>query len=92
MEAEFKAKEQENLARIAKEKAEREEKEKKEAIAAERKAAAEKVETARKAMVEAQEVYRKELEAFCKDFGPYHFSVSGIDAIPRLLDFVSDWF
>lgn len=79
MEAEFKVKEQENLARIQKEKALREEKEKKEALAAERKAMAEKVEAARKA-------YRNELEAFCKKYGTYHYTVTDADEVPSLFD------
>jgi len=86
MEAEFKVKEQENLARIQKEKALREEKEKKEALAAERKAMADKVETARKAYLEAQKAYRNELEAFCKKYGTYHYTVTDADEVPSLFD------
>lgn len=86
MDAEFKAKEQENLEKIAKEKALREEKEKKEALAAERKEMAEKVETARKAYLEAQKAYRTELEAFCKKYGTYHYTVSDADEVPSLFD------
>ena len=86
MDAEFKAKEQENLEKIAKEKALREEKEKKEALAAERKEMAEKVETARKAYLEAQKAYRTELEAFCKKYGTYHFSLNNLEDIPHLFD------
>lgn len=86
MEAEFKVKEQENLARIQKEKALREEKEKKEALATERKAMADKVETARKAYLEAQKAYRNELEAFCKKYGTYHYTVTDADEVPSLFD------
>lgn len=86
MEAEFKAKEQENLARIQKEKALREEKEKKEALAVERKAMAEKVEAARKAYLEAQKAYRAELDAFCQKYGTYHYTVTDADEVPSLFD------
>lgn len=79
MEAEFKIKEQENLARIQKEKALREEKEKKEALAAERKEMAEKVETARKAYLEAQKAYKAELDKFIKTYGSFHMSWSAND-------------
>lgn len=86
MDAEFKAKEQENLARIQKEKEARELKEKKEKEVAERKEMAEKVETARKAYLEAQKAYRTELEAFCQKYGTYHYTVSDADEIPSLFD------
>lgn len=86
MEAEFKVKEQENLVRIQKEKALREEKEKKEALAAERKVMADKVETARKAYLDAQKAYRNELEAFCKKYGTYHYTVTDADEVPSLFD------
>ena len=86
MEAEFKAKEQENLARIQKEKEARELKEKKEKETAERKAMAEKVESARKAYLEAQKAYRAELEAFCQKYGTYHYTVSDADEVPSLFD------
>lgn len=86
MDAEFKAKAEENLAKIQKEKALREEKEKKEALAAERKACAEKVEAARKAYLEAQKAYRSELEAFCQKYGTYHYTVTDADEVPSLFD------
>lgn len=86
MDAEFKAKEKENLERIAKEKALREEKEKKEQLAAERKADADKVEVAHKNMVAAQKAYREALDAFVEKYGSYHLSLSGADAIPHLFD------
>ena len=86
MDAEFKAKEQENLARIQKEKEARELKEQKEKAAAERKAAADKVAAARKAYLEAQKAYRAELEAFCKAYGTYHYTVTDADEVPSLFD------
>ena len=86
MDAEFKAKEAENLARIQKEKEVRELKEKKEKEVAERKAMAEKVEAARKAYLEAQKAYRTELEAFCKKYGTYHYTVKDADEVPSLFD------
>lgn len=86
MDAEFKAKEQENLAKIAKEKALREEKEKKEKEAAERKAMADKVEAARKEMVKAQNAYKEALNAFVDKYHTYHFSSSNPADIPTLFD------
>ena len=86
MDAEFKAKEADNLARIQKEKEARELKEKKEKEVAERKVMAEKVEAARKAYLEAQKAYRNELEAFCKKYGTYHYTVTDADEVPSLFD------
>lgn len=54
--------------------------------AAERKAAADKVEAARKAMNEAQSAYKKELEAFCKKYGSYHYSSKDVSDIPTLFN------
>lgn len=54
--------------------------------AAERKAAADKVEAARKAMNEAQSTYKKELEAFCKKYGSYHYSSKDVSDIPTLFN------
>lgn len=71
------------------------EKEKKEKIAAERKTRAAEVEEARKAMVAAQSKYREVLEAFCKDYGTYHTSLTGEDAkkiIPTLFDIFNPLF
>ena len=68
---------------MAKQQKEKYEKEKK---AAERKAAADKVEAARKAMNAAQSEYKKALEAFCKDYGTYHTSLTDADSIPFLFD------
>lgn len=84
--AEFELKEKENLAKIEKERKERELKAKKEKDATERKAAAEKVENARKAYLEAQKIYRTELEAFCKTYGTYHYTVENADEVPSLFD------
>jgi len=60
--AEFKAKEQENLDKIRKEREAAEAKAKKEKEAAERKAMAAEVDEARKAMVAAQKSYREAIE------------------------------
>lgn len=84
--AEFELKEQENLAKIQKEKALREEKEKKEALAAERKAMADKVEAARQEMVKAQKAYQEALNAFVEKYHTYHFSTSDPTDIPTLFD------
>lgn len=54
--------------------------------AAERKAAADKVEAARKAMNEAQSNYKKEMEAFCKKYGTYHYSSKNVNDIPTLFN------
>lgn len=74
---------------VAKQQREKEEKEKK---ANARKAAANKVEAARKVMVEAQDNYRKELEAFCKEYGAYHYSATNAGDIPHLFDQLFDIF
>ena len=84
--AEFELKEKENREKIQKEREIALAKEKKEKALAERKVAAEKVEVARKAYLEAQKAYRKELEAFCKVYGTYHYSVENADEIPSLFD------
>ena len=47
---------------------------------------AEKVEAARKAYLEAQKAYRNELEAFCKKYGTYHYTVTDADEVPSLFD------
>ena len=90
MDAEFKAKEEENRQAVLKARQEAEEKEKKEKAAAERKAMADEVETARKAMVEAQKAYREKLEGFCKKYGTYHITLPNADSLPHLFDFF-DW-
>lgn len=90
--AEFELKEKENLEKIRKEREAAEAKAKKEKEASERKDAAEKVDAARKAMVEAQKAYREELEKFCKQYGPYHFSLNNLEEVPHLMDVFSGWF
>ena len=95
LEAEFKVKEEQNRQKILKEKAERERKEKQEALVAARKERANKVEAARKAMVKAQNDYRKELETFCKDYGTYHLSLDEDDVkknAPTLFDIFNPLF
>lgn len=95
LEAEFKVKEEQNRQKILKEKAERKAKEKQEKLTAERKARAAEVEEARKAMTTAQTKYREVLEAFCKDYGTYHTSISGEDVkkiIPSLFDIFNPFF
>ena len=92
MEAEFKAKEKENLEKIEKERALAIAKEKKEKEVAERKAAAESVDAARKQYVEAQKAYRQALEDFCGKYGTYHYSTNGADDIPSLFDWFGNLF
>ena len=95
IEAEFKAKEEENRQRILREKHEREKKEKQEQLTAQRKARAAEVEDARKAMNAAQSKYRELLEAFCKDYGYFHQTLTGEDAkgiIPTLFDIFNPLF
>lgn len=89
-EAELKAKE--DAAKAQKEKELAAAKAQKEKALAERKVAAEKVETARRAYLEAQKVYRKELEAFCKSYGTYHYTVENGDEIPSLFDVFDNLF
>lgn len=79
MDAEFKAKEQENLEKIKKERELALAKEKKEKEVAERKACAEKVEAARAAYLNAQKAYRSELDKFIKKYGSFHMSWSEND-------------
>ena len=89
LKAELKAKEEQNQEKIRRERMEREAKEKQEKLAATRKARAAEVEDARKAMTAAQSKYREVLEAFCKDYGTYHTSITGEDVkkiIPTLFD------
>ena len=89
--AEFELKEKENLEKIRKEREEALAKQKKEVAAAERKEAASKVDAARKALIEAQSAYRKELEAFCKKYGTYHYSTNNADDIPNLFDWIGNF-
>jgi len=88
--AEFKAKEQENLDKIRKEREAAEAKAKKEKEAAERKAMAAEVDEARKAMVAAQKSYREAIEKFVKKYGTYHYSTNNFEDVPTLFD-VFDW-
>ena len=86
MDAEFKAKEKENLEKIEKERALAAAKEKKEKEMAERKALAAEVDTARKALTEAQKNYHDKLSAFVDKYHTYHYSTSNPDEIPTLFD------
>jgi len=89
LEAEFKVKEKQNREKILREKAEREAKEKQEKLAAERKARAAEVKAAFDTMVTAQSKYCEVLEAFTRDYGTYHLSLTGDDAkgiIPTLFN------
>ena len=90
--AEFEAKEAENREKIRKEREIAYQKEQREKAIAERKEDAAKVEAARKAMVEAQSAYRKELEAFCKKHGSYHWTSRSIEDIPTLFSNFFDIF
>ena len=58
----------------------------KEAAAAERKARAEEVEKAREAKNKACKHYNEVLEAFLKDFGPYHQTIKTTKDLDWLLD------
>ena len=67
----------------------------KEKAVAERKTRAKEVEDARKAMITAQHKYREVLEAFTKDYGSYHLSLTGEDAkkmAPTLFDIFNPFF
>lgn len=89
LEAEFKVKEEQNREKIKRERAEREAKEKQEKLAAARKVRANEVDEARKAMVAAQSKYREVLEAFVRDYGSWHQTLTGEDVkkvIPTLFD------
>ena len=90
--AEFELKAEENREKIRKERELAAAKAQKEKALAERKAAAEKVDQARKALGEAQSAYRKELEAFIKQYGTYHYSTNNADEIPTLFDVVGNFF
>lgn len=96
-EAEAKKAEAAHAAKLANEKAKKEQelalaKQKKEQALAERKAAAGKVDTARKAYLEAQKAYREALEEFCHDYGTYHYSTDNADEIPSLFDWFGNIF
>jgi len=96
MEAEAKAKEQENLEKIKKERELALQKEQALKAAAERKAMADKVEEARKAMIDAQKAYKEALDAFLAKYNTYHFSTSNPEeilpvSISDLLDKIFRW-
>ena len=74
-----------NKAEKAVREAEAKEKAKKEQLANERKNRANEIEVARKALHEAQKNYRDKLEAFCRDYGTFHYSVDTKE-IPTLFD------
>lgn len=92
--AEFKAKEEENLAKIKAERAAAQAKEEKEKKAAERKQMAGEIEEARQAMVKAQKEYREKIDAFVKKYHTYHYSTSDVNEIPTLFSSLFDkfWF
>jgi len=90
--AESEAIEAENRKKMEIEKKQQEEKERREKLAAERKARAAEVEETRKVMVEAQKKYKEALEAFCKDYGSYHYTTSSFDDIPTLFNFFQNIF
>lgn len=92
LDAEFKVKQKENLEKIEKERALREEKERKEKEAAERKEMADKVEAARKEMVKAQNAYAEALKEFIDKYHTYHFSSSNPADIPTLFDIFDKFF
>jgi len=91
-EAEAQAQEQEELARIEKERKEQELKEQKEKAAAERKALATEVDGARKELVKAQKAYKEKLEEFCKKYGTYHYTIENAEDVPTLFDFFGNLF
>ena len=86
LEAEFHAKEQENLEKIRKERETALAKEKKEKEVAERKEMANAVEEARKAMVDAQKAYQKKIKEFVDKYHSYHFTTTNTEEIPTLFD------
>lgn len=92
LDAEFKAKEKENLEKIEKERALAVAKEKKEKEVAERKALAAEVDAARKALTEAQKNYHDKLAAFVDKYHTYHYSTSDPDEVPTLFDVFSKIF
>ena len=56
-----------------------------------RAAAAKGVEEKRLAMVKAQKDYKEALEAFCKQYGSYHFTSKSFDDIPHLFNSFFDF-
>lgn len=86
LDAEFKAKEKENLEKIRKERETALAKEKKEKDLAERKALAAEVEDARKSMVAAQKAYQAKIKEFVDKYHSYHFTTTNTEEIPTLFD------
>ena len=86
LEAEFKAKEKENLEKIRKERETALAKEKKEKELAERKALAAEVDEARKKMVAAQKEYQAKIREFVDKYHSYHFTTTNTEEIPTLFD------
>ena len=68
-------------AKAAKEKAEAERKAALEKRNSERAARAKEVEEALKAYNEARKDYQKKLNAFCKDYGAFHYTTQGTDPL-----------
>ena len=71
------------------------EKAEKEKIANERKTRAKEVEDAQKAMIEAKSRYAELLEAFTRDYGVFHQTLTGEDAkkaVPSLFDIFNPLF
>jgi len=62
-----------------------------ETAAKQRKARAQEVEDALLKVQEAKENYMKVLQAFCKDYGAFHYSWTSDKVKPSLLDFLN-WF
>lgn len=74
----------EKAEQIRKEEEARLAKERKEKLAAERKEAAEKVDAARKAFNEARKAYADALDAFCKKYGTYNYTINEREEFPSL--------
>ena len=53
--------------------------------------AAKSVEEKRLVMVKAQKDYKEALEAFCKQYGSYHFTSKSFDDIPHLFNSFFDF-
>ena len=60
--------------------------EEKKKAAAERKARAEEIEKVRDEYLEAREKYNSLLNDFCRDYGSYHYSVKGPEAVNSFLN------
>ncbi len=74
----------------------KEERERKEAEALQktnaRKEAAKKVETAYNELVSARKNYQKLLADFCKEYGPFHMSLTKDNALDLFDSFWENWF